>query len=191
MEALIPVSSNTGIVLRTGHHPDSEGHGFIPFDYIENWDTMTQTEQEVIPGRIVAERAVAYAVTHPLREVELAGLKLYWLFRDDDDALLWATTLGATPIKPEALENALPRIMKAYYYVMLLDSGIAIALWLWLRRREPAAGLLVLTVAAWALMHVITFGEPRYHVALLPVLCLWCASLVATPFPARAGLSHA
>jgi hypothetical protein len=45
--------------------------------------------------------------------------------------------------------------------------------------------LLVLVVAAWALMHVITFGEPRYHVALLAVLCLWSARLISAPWRER------
>jgi 4-amino-4-deoxy-L-arabinose transferase-like glycosyltransferase len=187
MDAPIPVSSNVGIVLRTGHHPDSEGHGFIPLDRIDGWETMTQTEQEVIPGRIVARRAMTYAVTHPLREVELAGRKLYWLFRDDDDALPWATTYGQASIGSEALEDALPHVMNGYYYAILLASGVSIVLWLLLRRRDPAGGLLVLVVAAWALMHVITFGEPRYHVALLPVLCLWCARVMTMPLKKENG----
>jgi 4-amino-4-deoxy-L-arabinose transferase-like glycosyltransferase len=197
MEAPIPVSSNVGIVLRTGHHPDSEGHGFIPLDRIDGWETMTQTEQEVIPGRIVARRAVTYAVTHPLREVELAGRKLYWLFRDDDDALPWATTYGQASIGSEALEDALPQVMNSYYYAILLASGVSIVLWLFrrkwirlgrrLRRRDPAGGLLVLVTAAWALMHVITFGEPRYHVALLPVLCLWSARVMTMPVKKENG----
>jgi 4-amino-4-deoxy-L-arabinose transferase-like glycosyltransferase len=192
MDAPIPVSSNVGIVLRTGHHPDSQGHGFIPLDRIDGWETMTQTEQEVIPGRIVARRAMTYAVTHPLREVELSGLKLYWLFRDDDDALPWATTFGQASIGSEALANALPHVMNGYYYAILLASGISMVLWLWFWGRDPASlpdrqagGLLVLVVAAWALMHVITFGEPRYHVALLPVLCLWSAYLISMPWRSR------
>jgi hypothetical protein len=163
MDAPIPVSSNVGIVLRTGHHPDSEGHGFIPLDHIDGWETMTQTEQEVIPGRIVARRAMTYAVTHPLREVELAGRKLFWLFRDDDDALPWATTYGQASIGSDALEDALPHVMNGYYYAVLLASGVSMALWLWLGRRGPVGGLLVLVVVSWALMHVITFGEPRYQ----------------------------
>lgn len=186
MDAPIPVSSNVGIVLRTGHHPDSEGHGFIPLDHIDGWDAMTQTEQEVIPGRIVARRAMTYAVTHPLREVELAGRKLYWLFRDDDDALPWATTYGQAGIGSEALEDVLPQVMNGYYYAILLASGVSMALWLWLGQRGPVGGLLVLVVAAWAMMHVITFGEPRYHVALLPVLCLWSAYLISAPGRSRA-----
>ena len=190
MDAPIPVSSNVGIVLRTGHHPDSEGHGFIPMDGIGGWDTMTQTEQEVIPSRIVARRAMTYAVTHPLREVELTGRKLYWLFRDDDDALPWATTLGSAALPSESLEDVLPHVMNTYYYVVLLASGISIALWLWLRRRDPAKGLLVLVIAAWALMHVITFGEPRYHVALLPILSLWGAWLVTASWRKKSGTDN-
>jgi 4-amino-4-deoxy-L-arabinose transferase-like glycosyltransferase len=185
MDAPIPVSSNVGIVLRTGHHPDSEGHGFIPLDRIDGWETMTQTEQEVIPGRIVARRAVTYAVRHPLREVELAGRKLYWLFRDDDDGLPWATNQGETPIRPSSLEDVLPHVMNGYYYAILLASGVSMALWLALGQRGAVGGLLVLVVAAWALMHVITFGEPRYHVALLPVLCLWSAYLISAPLRSR------
>jgi 4-amino-4-deoxy-L-arabinose transferase-like glycosyltransferase len=187
MDAPIPVSSNVGIVLRSGHHPDSEGHGFIPLDGIDGWDEMTQTEQEVIPGRIVARRAMTYAVKHPLREVELSGRKLYWLFRDDDDALPWATTLGSATLASESLEDVLPHVMNAYYYVVLLASGFSIALWLWLRRRDPAKGLLVLVVVSWALMHVITFGEPRYHVALLPILSLWGAWGMVMPTKKEKG----
>jgi 4-amino-4-deoxy-L-arabinose transferase-like glycosyltransferase len=191
MDAPIPVSSNVGIVLRTGHHPDSEGHGFIPLDHIDGWDTMTQTEQEVIPGRIVARRAMTYAATHPLREIELTGKKLYWLFRDDDDALPWATTYGQASIGSKALADALPNVMNGYYYAVLLASGVSMVFWLWLGQRGPVGGLLVLVVAAWALMHVITFGEPRYHVALLPVLCLWSAYLVLIPWRSRVRPSPA
>ncbi|MBI4571285.1 MAG: glycosyltransferase family 39 protein [Chloroflexi bacterium] len=192
LDAFVPVSTNVGFNLRVGHAPGADGTFFWP-DKIEEDDTNTQFEaaqpaQEVERNRIYTRRALGYMVTHPSDELALAGKKLSWLFRADA-GLVDGLELMGSPVRPAPLAAALPVAVIVSYYALLALATLALPFWL--RRRDPAATLLVSLVALWALFHVGFFSLPRYHLPLLPLFAIAAAWLITGLAGALRGRAEA
>ncbi|OGO50313.1 MAG: hypothetical protein A2148_06480, partial [Chloroflexi bacterium RBG_16_68_14] len=122
LHAFIPISTNSAAALRAGHAPDASGTTMWPRDTVNGvhmWEMMRRPDWEVAAYREYTKRGIEYALTHPKRELELTGDKIYHLYRTDSDVVPWLTTLGATPIEPQALEDALPRVFDYSYYALL------------------------------------------------------------------------
>lgn len=176
LHAFVPVSTNSGAALRAGHAPDSTGTTMWTEDYINGfymWQSLYRPDWEVQGYREYTRRAIQYALTHPQHELELTGSKIYHLYRSDSDVIPWLTTLGATPIRPRALEDALWRVFDYSYYTVLFAAVALVPFWL---RRDANRMLLVNVVLLWTLFHVVFLGEPRYHVPLYPVFAIAAAS---------------
>lgn len=174
LDAFVPVSTNVGFNLRVGHGPNANG-GFYWPERIEESDTNTQFEasqpsQEVERSRIYTRRALEYAWRHPVRELELAGEKVVRLVRYEESFVGGLEMMGASPFRPAALAGAWSPLVAVSHYA-LLGLG-ALALPVWLRRREPLPMLLVSTGALWALFHVAFFSLSRYHLPLLPLFAI-------------------
>jgi 4-amino-4-deoxy-L-arabinose transferase-like glycosyltransferase len=172
LHAFVPISTNSGAALRAGHAPDSTGTTMWTGDDVNGvymWEMMRRPDWEVAAYREYTRRAIRYAFTHPQHELELTGAKIYHLFRSDSGVIPWLTTLGATPIRPQALEDALWRVFDYSYYILLFAAVALVPVWL---RRHADRLLLVNVVLLWTLFHVVFLGEPRYHVPLYPVLAI-------------------
>jgi 4-amino-4-deoxy-L-arabinose transferase-like glycosyltransferase len=172
LNAFIPISTNSGAALRVGHAPDSIGTTRWTDDEIDGfrmWESIYRPEWEVKGYREYTNRAVEYALTHPVDEVRLSGLKIYHLYRGDSSTVDWLTTLGATPVGPDGFETFLRWLIDITYYVLLFGALLSMPLWL---RKEPGPLLLLNTIIMWTLFHIAFLGEPRYHVPLYPVLTI-------------------
>ena len=179
LHAFIPISTNSAAALRAGHAPDSTGTTKWTGDYVNGfymWQSMYRPDWEVQSYREYTRRAIRYALTHPRREVELTREKIYYLYISDAGVIPWLTTLGATPIRPQALEDALWHVFDYSYYAALFAAVASVPLWV---RREANRLLLVNVVVFWTLFHVIFLGEPRYHVPLFPLLSVAAVGGVA------------
>ena len=165
MDAFIPVSTNSGAALRVGHYADSTGTtGWTDDDLGGGFamdESLFRPDWEVQGYREYTRLAVEYAVTHPVHEVELSGRKIYELYRSDSGVIPWLTTLGATPIEPQAVEDGLRRLFDYSYLILLVAAAAAVPLWL---RRDAKTLLLVNLVLMWTLFHIAFLAEPRYHV---------------------------
>ena len=180
MDAFIPISTNSAAAIRAGHAPDSSGTTMWTSDPVHGvymWEMMRHTDWEVRSYRVYTRRGIEYALTHPGHELELTGSKIYHTYRSDAGVIPWLTTLGATPIEPQALEDALWHVFDYGYYVLLFAALASTPLWL---RRDPRSWLLANIVVMWTLFHIAFLGEPRYHVPLYPVFAIAAvAGLVA------------
>ena len=173
MDAFIPVSTNSGAALRVGHAPDSIGTTRWTDDVIDGFrmeESLYRPDWEVKGYREYTRLAIDYALTHPRREVQLSGWKIYHLYRSDTDAIHWLDTLGATPLEPAWLQRALPALLDVTYNVLLFATLASVPFWL--SRRDPSRLLLVNTVLLWTLFHIAFLGEPRYHVPLFPIFAI-------------------
>ena len=88
------LSENLGYNLRVGHAPYATGRYVTPEDL---WATVdTNADPSALPSESLAtRRAVRYAATHPLRELELSAKKVFYLYTTDSDSVIWALTFGA------------------------------------------------------------------------------------------------
>lgn len=172
LHAFIPISTNSAAAIRAGHAPDATGTTMWPEDDVNGvhmWEMMYRPDWEVAAYRAYTRRGIQYALTHPKHELELTGSKLYHLYRSDSGVIPWLTTLGATPIKPQALEDSLWRVFDYSYYLLLFGAAASVPFWL---RRDANRALLVNVVLLWTIFHVVFLGEPRYHVPLYPVFAI-------------------
>jgi 4-amino-4-deoxy-L-arabinose transferase-like glycosyltransferase len=176
LHAFVPISTNSGAALRAGHAPDSTGTTMWTRDRIDGFrmdESLYRPDWEVQGYREYTSRAIGYALTHPRRELALARSKVYHVYRSDSGVVPWLTTLGSTPIKPQALEDALEPLFDYAYYALLFVALASVPFWL---RRNPDRLLLVSVVLLWTLFHVLFLGEPRYHVPLYPVFSIAVAA---------------
>ena len=172
MHAFIPISTNSGAALRVGHGPESIGTTKWTSDEVDGLDmqhAMTNPATEVKAYREYTRLAIGYALTHPVREVELTKLKLWNLYRSDAEIIPWITTLGTTPLRPADLDGVLWRVFDVTYYTLFLAAVVSIPLWL---RRRPERVLLASFFVFWTLFHVAFLAEPRYHVPLYPAFAI-------------------
>jgi len=172
MHAFIPVSTNSATVLRIGHAPDATGDNKWTRDTVDGVPMETvhfQHDTEVKAYRAFQRRAVKYALTHPKREVELSGLKLYHTYRSDVVVIPWVTTLDSTPFKPAGLHDPLWYLFTYSYYILFFAAVASLPLWL---RRDPYRLLLGSVFLFWSLFHIAFSAEPRYHVPLYPAFAI-------------------
>lgn len=175
MHAFIPISTNSGAVLRVGHAPDSIGTTAWTDDDIGGFsmpESIYNPEWEVQGYREYTRLAIGYALTHPLHELQLAGKKIYHVYRANNSTLAWLETLGTTPIEPAALRSSLPSLVDYSYFVLLFAAVASVPLWI---RRDARRWLLVNIVIVWTLFHVAFSGQPRYHVPLFPIFAIAAA----------------
>jgi 4-amino-4-deoxy-L-arabinose transferase-like glycosyltransferase len=176
LHAFIPISTNSAAAIRAGHAPDSTGTTKWTSDRVNGvpmWEMMRDPTWEVASYREYTKRGIAYAFTHPTRELQLTGWKIYHTYRTDSDVVPWLTTLGATPIESHGLEEALPRVFDVSYYALLFAAVLSVPL---CPRRDANAALLINVVLMWTLFHIAFLGEPRYHVPLYPAFALAVAA---------------
>lgn len=167
----IVVSSNTGYNLRIGHSEGANGtFGFLPdtIDGVESWRSLDRPDWEVRGYRAHTRRALGYALTHPLRELELATSKIYYLYRSDAE-MAPALTAWSAPLEPQALEGVLEPLVTATWFLLLFAAVASAFVWL---RRTPQRLLLAAVFLFWTAFHVIFFGLARYHLGLLPLMAV-------------------
>jgi hypothetical protein len=172
MHAFIPVSTNSGVALRSGHAPEATGTVIWTDDVIDGfrtWESLYQPDWEVKGYREYTRRAVVYAVTHPFRELQLSGLKIYHTYRSDSVVMPYLTVFVTEPLRPAGLDDVLVRVFDYPYYVLLFGAAASVPLWL---RRDANGHLLLSVFAFWTVFHVIYLGEPRYHLPVIPIFCL-------------------
>ncbi|MEX2157822.1 MAG: glycosyltransferase family 39 protein [Dehalococcoidia bacterium] len=175
MHAFIPVSTNSGAVLRIGHNEESTGRPEWTDDIVDASgfrmdESLYHPDWEVKGYREYTKRAITYALTHPANEVVLSGKKIYHLYRSETYMIHWLDTLGATPLEPPELQRALPMALDVSYDAFLLASLASVPFWF--SRHDPKRLMLVNFVLVWTLFHVVFLGEPRYHVPLFPLFAI-------------------
>jgi 4-amino-4-deoxy-L-arabinose transferase-like glycosyltransferase len=162
----ILLSTNFGYNLRVGHAPYATGRYIVPQDLWDAQPGISFEDRELLFNRLGRKRAIEYAVDHPFAEVSLSARKVMWLWRPDSDALLHVQSYGLTPL-PSGARMPLRLLLDVTYAAMLALAGIT--LWRY-RSRRYALLFPVLLVAVWTAVHVVFFGEPRYHLPLLTVI---------------------
>ena len=160
---VVLVSENLGYNLRIGHSPSADGRFRVPADFLADVAAGHPTPQ----GEAI-RRSISYAASHPSRELQLSAKKVYFLYITDSSVLNLAATAGATPIWGSAtVADRLARIADIFAYSLILLVAVSVPLtFSWRDERV----LMWLIVAGWTAVHVVFFGEPRYHLPILVVL---------------------
>jgi hypothetical protein len=108
-----------------------------------------------------------------LHEARLLFLRAYHTIKNDHDGLSAWESYGSDRFIPSALRRALEIVADIYFFAAL---GLALlAVPAFLGRARPWHLLFLLAAVALAVQPLIFFGDPRFHVPVLPFLAVFAA----------------
>jgi hypothetical protein len=186
-KGFVPVGSNASYTLWAGHNPRANG------------GPVYQTEAELAKFKGLSEAeaasrqrrtAIDWAVSHPLRELELIPLKLNALLRGDSLLIrTWINAAGQTPLS-SAQTDLLGGVADLASYALiaaLLASVVLYGRVLW-RIPVMRASLAFLALAV-PLYGLVYYGNVRYRIPLEPLMLLVVGGVAARVGAARPALS--
>ena len=189
MESPVVISTNAGVNFWIGHHAGATGGGQLADELIYGIGTadgspgspptMTTVEREVRINSQGTLRGIGYGLTHPLQEISLTFKKLFWLYWHDAEGLRWNEAHGGQPFL-SGIERAGLLVLSNVYYLAVLGF-FALGVRQWFSLRDPGRLLLISLVGYFTLVHVIFFGDPRFHAPIMPMV----AMLTAVPLAVR------
>lgn len=170
----VPISANLGVNLLTGHSDQADGVSAIPVGV--RWDGLQLEARQrgaVTPGRfsdLMTRDALAWALKHPGRELQLLGKKV---------VLLLNAAEGRNNINPRWLaEKEGVFVLSRWWPGTWLLLPLAVA-GLALVPRGPQARLLAWLVVVQAAAILPFFVAARFRAPLLPLAALFAAAFVA------------
>jgi 4-amino-4-deoxy-L-arabinose transferase-like glycosyltransferase len=180
LEAPVFVSTNAGINLWIGHHEGADGSGgqTAGADLIYSHPELSSVAREVRVNSEGFRKGITYALTHPEEEMRLPFKKFFWLFYNDEEGLKWNDGHGAQSFMSTGLRDGLIALSNIYYFAML--AMVALGVRLWFSTKDAGKLLLISLIAYWIAIHVVFFGDPRFHAPIMPIAALLAApALVA------------
>ncbi len=200
---LVWITSNAGVNLFVGTHPDSDGYrpgvaelgeiagltgGWDSFDYplvaagVERAEGRALTDSEV--SAYFTGRALDYAVSQPLAVARLMLRKL---------ALFWGPAEVSNNKVIELARQASPTLGFGPSFATILALALAGIGWIAWERR-PGGGptvevgaLLLLVVAAYSASFLPFFVASRFRAPVVPVLIIFAGHALAELWRALAG----
>ncbi|MCI0889494.1 MAG: glycosyltransferase family 39 protein [Chloroflexi bacterium] len=179
MDSPVIISTNLGDNLCIGHHERAPGHFALPltcFPPDANAD-IDRAEFEVRRNNDNIEKAVRYALGHPVAELKLLSRKAYHLWEHDHDGLRAVESYGDDPFMNDTLRTALERTSDVFFFVTISIGGLGLA-GLLLRPFDPRRLYFLLALLALAGIPLVFFGDARFHVPVMPLLVVPAAWVI-------------
>jgi 4-amino-4-deoxy-L-arabinose transferase-like glycosyltransferase len=174
MNAFVPISTNAGVDLWIGHHDGASGRGQMADALVYSRPDLDSVAGEVAVNAEGFRQAIRFALEQPLTELELLPRKLYYLYYHDEEGLRWNDGHGGQPWMDPNVWRFLRWLSNAYYYgaLALFAAGVAMA---WKRLPIPALTLVASTIVYWTAVHLVFFGDPRFHAPAMPLFAIFAA----------------
>jgi 4-amino-4-deoxy-L-arabinose transferase-like glycosyltransferase len=169
MDAPVAISTNLGDNLCIGHNPDATG-AFQLSRFCGGPRASTPRREEILRNRANIKEALDFAVDHPVRELELIGLRAKFMVVGDHDAIEAVEYYGTDRFIAPGLRSALVTAADAWYYVMLALALIGVPSFV--AGRDPRRLMVLFSLLALLLAPLLFFGGPRYHVPAMPLVAL-------------------
>jgi 4-amino-4-deoxy-L-arabinose transferase-like glycosyltransferase len=181
MRAFVPLTTNAGVNLWIGHHEGADGRFALAGElFAEVRDEFaregTQPDPQDLETRnnqVGLREAIEFALTNPVAEVRLAGQKLWWMFNDDEEAIRWNETHGGRPFLSSEARSGLLALSNVTYFILL--ASFVIGVLLWLSKPDLSGGFLLAVLGYWTAVHLVFFGDARYHFPMVPIMAAFAA----------------
>ena len=185
MDAPVLLSTNFGDNLCIGHHDGAKGHFELLEECLDGYDPdLSRPELEVERNGRETRRAISWAIDHPAEELELLPKRFWYTVFEDHDGLDASQSYGFDQWLPDGAATTLRLVSDAWWFTMLAVAALTVPL---LRRPDGARRLLVPTMVALIAPPLVFFGDPRFHVPVVPFLAVVVALGVTTAARAVAG----
>jgi 4-amino-4-deoxy-L-arabinose transferase-like glycosyltransferase len=171
--SFVVISTNLGDNLCMSRHAGATGAFQASSACIVGREMEATPAHEVEANSTNIRRAARFVRDHPLSEVRLWFLRGYHTIENDHDGLRAAESYGANPFVPGALRRAVEVLADGYFFAALALGVLAVPAFV--RRRRPWHLFFLLAAAALAVQPVIFFGDPRFHVPVLPFIAVLAA----------------
>ncbi|HEX6568994.1 MAG TPA: glycosyltransferase family 39 protein [Acidimicrobiales bacterium] len=171
----IPSSTNMGDTLCIDRNDDAQG-GF-------RWSTHDGCADpdlgEAERSRESTRMAVEWVVDNPGREVLQIGRRARLMFGDDHDAIVATEGLGSGPIFSDTSREVWSSSGDWYFRVVLAASIVGLPLLVG-RSPRPERRLALSAVVALLVIPLLLWGNPRFHLPLVPFMAISAGALAAS-----------
>lgn len=185
LDAFVPVSTNLGDTVCIDRTLDA--NGTFRFAEHEGCADPSLPEAERNPANV--RKALSFVVHHPLKEVQLWGMRTYRMMIDDRVALREVEELGAGRFLPDSVRSGLGLLADVWFFAVGTAALVGAAL----ARRQlwatPARVVSFTTGVALLGIPVLLWGAPRFHVPLSPFLAIGAAVAIDRIRARRGGRS--
>lgn len=185
LDAFVPISTNLGDTLCMDRTPDANGQ----FRFADEDGCADPSMAEVERNGTNATRALLFALGNPLKEAELIGLRTFRMMEHDHTSLEEIEANGSMRFTGTTAGTVLGRLADWWFY----GVGILAIAGAWADRRRlwatPQRTLVLVTAGGLFMIPIGLWGNPRFHVPLLPFMAIGAAAFVTSW--RRAGSSPA
>lgn len=180
------ISTNAGVDFWIGHHDSATGNFDFAVPIVIAHPELSSAHREVRANSDGFRKGAKYAVTHPAQEFVLPFKKFFWLYYNDREGLRWNEEHGGQNFLPGPLREGLIALSNVYYFA--LAGVVVLGVRRWFSTRDPGRLLLISLVVYWTAIHLVFFGNPRFHAPIMPIVALLGAlALLPQPRPESAA----
>lgn len=172
------LDTTSGMNVLLGNHAGATGRLDMADDLPLRQAHVFGAASEADANARALRAGVAWAVNHPAASMRLAGAKLGYLFGLEGREHAWGYSAGYFGERRAATVMAWGGLLIASFPLLMAGAvlGLVRARGAW----QPVHVALAAFVVATGALHVVSFGESRFHLPLVPVLAV-AASLGVGP----------
>jgi 4-amino-4-deoxy-L-arabinose transferase-like glycosyltransferase len=176
-DSFVVISTNLGDNLCMSRHAGATGAFQSGSACTVRARGLKTPEYEVEVNNTNIRRAVRFVKSHPLTEAKLVFLRGYHAVKNDHDGVLASESYGANPFIPSIWRRVLEVVADTYFFVALAFGLLAVPAFV--GRHRPWRLFFLLAATAFAVQPLIFFGDPRFHVPVLPFVAVLAAVTLA------------
>jgi 4-amino-4-deoxy-L-arabinose transferase-like glycosyltransferase len=170
------ISTNAGLDFWIGNHEGASGGWGMPtadaFPRIST-DLQVQERHDYHRGLELGWRFIR---EKPLDALALLPSKAYHLYTNDAEAVTTTETWGHSAFLSEGGRRVLRGLTNGFYYFVLAGAIAGLLLPPAAARGQSRARCaLAAALGGWTLVHLVYFGEPRFHLPVTPVMAVLAA----------------
>jgi 4-amino-4-deoxy-L-arabinose transferase-like glycosyltransferase len=170
MGETVLISTNGGDNLCIGHHEGATG-GFVLTEFCAGrFEGLPRPQYELRRNEDGTRKARRFAVEHPGEEVRLLFSKIHYLVRHDHDGLDAVESYREDPFIGHGFRRFLEVAADGFALVAALLGAAALPALA--SRRDPRRLALLAMLVAVAVAPLAFFGDPRFHVPVVPLLAI-------------------
>ena len=174
LDAFVPSSTNMGDTLCLDRSLDATGG----FRWASHDGCVDPDLPEVERNSGNTRRAIEFVVEHPDRELLQIVRRAKLMFAEDHDGLVASETLGSGQVFSDGARDVLETVADWYFWGLAVAAVVGLPI-LVRRSPRPERWLVLVPLVALLLTPLLLWGNPRFHVPLVPFMAL-SASALAT-----------